>query len=978
MSITVATLKALLTMDVSDFTSGARQARVATSNLEEGVTRAGITTGALGGFIGDFALQAVNGIGRVAKAAVTMGLQSAAGAEQANIAFTKFFNNNNEAATAFQKKLMDFAAQTPFEFPELRESASRFMAVGVAADRIIPIMSALGDSISAVGGSSEQIGRATTALIQMQQKGKVTGEEMMQLTEAGIPAWDALASVMGVSVPEAMKKVEQGAVGAGVMLEAMETRAGAAMQRTTGMMQVQSQTLMGLWSTFKDTLGISLGEAFAPLVKGLEAVLPQVTSGLNDVLAVVGPALSTVMVTLLNAFSTLIPVIVPLIQILGGALAEVAVILAGGLMQVITELQPHLPELVEAFVQLAVAAAHLLVAIAPLLVVFLTMRVEVLTALAQALTAVLVAITPLTSAIANNTVAVHAILLAFTAWKAINMVSTVMALLPALAMGVVSFITYSIAAWEAAAAVIAATWPILLIVAAIALLVAGLIFAYTHWQFFRDFVDSSWQALQVLIGWVVTAAGVIGELAGKVAEAAQTGWGWIVTAAEAVGNFAGRLAEAAQTVAGWVSTGVSALIDFFTDLPNRVIQGRDAIYDFAVMAGTALMDLTTQLPGMVAGWVTSFLSWIPGVLAALPGQLAYIAGYIIGWLLGTAIMLIAGLAVWSYQFLQWAVGVANSIPGWLLSIAIAIWNWLFEVAATFAPQLVSWLVAFRDWAYQLAVSAGFWLMDTSNAIWNWVAATAAALPGNLVSWLMAFGAWGAQLAAGMATWVAGAAVALWNWITSTAAALPGNLAGWLSSFSNWAVTLAVSFPGWLASAGNAILGWIQGIPGMLSGAISSLTSIGRNIAEAIWNGIQGMAGWLMDKVRSFATGIVDGVKDAMHIGSPSKDMIYVGEMLSRGIAVGFESDAVRLQSSIAATMGNLSFGTDVGAGATSGLGGASTGGNVVVIQSGAVQVSVSGAGRDSVDLAEEIRRVLAPVLTQFANDVRTEVRGRRT
>ena len=52
----------------------------------------------------------------------------------------------------------------------------------------------------------------------MQAKGKAASQEMMQLTEAGIPAWQMLADKIGVSVPEAMKMVEKGAVSADTAL----------------------------------------------------------------------------------------------------------------------------------------------------------------------------------------------------------------------------------------------------------------------------------------------------------------------------------------------------------------------------------------------------------------------------------------------------------------------------------------------------------------------------------------------------------------------------------------------------------------------------------------------------------------------------------------------------------------------------------------------------------------------------------------
>jgi hypothetical protein len=54
----------------------------------------------------------------------------------------------------------------------------------------------------------------------------------------------------------------------------------------------------------------------------------------------------------------------------------------------------------------------------------------------------------------------------------------------------------------AAAATIAATWPILAIIAAVALLSAGVIYAYDHWGWFRTAVNAAGADLKVFAGWL--------------------------------------------------------------------------------------------------------------------------------------------------------------------------------------------------------------------------------------------------------------------------------------------------------------------------------------------------------------------------------------------------------------------------------------------------------------------------------------------
>lgn len=77
----------------------------------------------------------------------------------------------------------------------------------------------------------------------------------------------------------------------------------------------------------------------------------------------------------------------------------------------------------------------------------------------------------------------------------------------------------------------------------------------------------------------------------------------------------------------------------------------------------------------------------------------------------------------------------------------------------------------------------------------------------------------------------------------------------------------------------------------LTSAISKIGEIGKNLVQGLWNGLTGMGNWLKDKIRSFASGIVDNIKSSLGIHSPStvfRDEI--GKMLPQGLAIGIEAD----------------------------------------------------------------------------------------
>lgn len=205
-----------------------------------------------------------------------LGLGFDAMREQAQIAFTTMLGSA-EAATAYLDDLAKFAARTPFEFPDLVQAAQRMMAMGFSADDVLPKLTAIGDAVAALGGTGEVVNRVTIALGQMMAKGKVSAQEMMQLTEAGIPAWKYLAEVMGVDVAKAMETVEKNTVGAKGAIDAIVLGMSTDF---AGMMEAQSQTLNGLISTIKDTTQQILGSVLMPLFVALKDALSTLANDL--------------------------------------------------------------------------------------------------------------------------------------------------------------------------------------------------------------------------------------------------------------------------------------------------------------------------------------------------------------------------------------------------------------------------------------------------------------------------------------------------------------------------------------------------------------------------------------------------------------------------------------------------------------------------------------------------------------------------
>ncbi|HLF76645.1 MAG TPA: tape measure protein [Dehalococcoidia bacterium] len=236
---------------------------------------------------GTLAAKAAEGILSLGKSVLGTGISFNAMKEQASIAFTTMLGSGQEAKQ-FLDELQAFAARTPFEFPDLIHGSQRLLAMGFTAGQVMPTLTAVGDAVAAMGGGAELIDQVTRALGQMQAKGKASAEEMLQLTEAGIPAWQNLADKIGTSVPEAMKLVSDGVVSSRTVIDAQIEGINRSFG---GMMDQQSKTFSGMLSTLKDTFTQAAGQVLQPFFErasgGMERLIqltnsPSFTAGIDE------------------------------------------------------------------------------------------------------------------------------------------------------------------------------------------------------------------------------------------------------------------------------------------------------------------------------------------------------------------------------------------------------------------------------------------------------------------------------------------------------------------------------------------------------------------------------------------------------------------------------------------------------------------------------------------------------------------------
>ena len=98
-------------------------------------------------------------------------------------------------------------------------------------------------------------------------------------------------------------------------------------------------------------------------------------------------------------------------------------------------------------------------------------------------------------------------------------------------------------------------------------------------------------------------------------------------------------------------------------------------------------------------------------------------------------------------------------------------------------------------------------------------------------------------------------------------------------------------------------------------------SIGKNIIDGIWSGIQAGWDWLTGNVKNLATNLFNAAKDALGIHSPSRKFKYLGEMCVAGFDDGIQDlmSTDGITKNINASISTVSAGIS-GNGTSTGLG----------------------------------------------------------
>lgn len=210
------------------------------------------------------------------KALAAAGVQMNAVIEQSSLAFTR---STGSAAAAFRhlRGLQMLAVRTAYDFGTLLESSKALQAWGYRAEDVVPIMEAVGNALAASGRfTQEYINRVILALGQIRQKGRLYGQELRQLAEAGIPMAAALTAAFG----KPLDQLEKMRISADQAVDAL-IRYIQQSPKYANAIADQMRTLPGLLQRIRETGEIVLGYVASPFYLGLKGILARVADFLG-------------------------------------------------------------------------------------------------------------------------------------------------------------------------------------------------------------------------------------------------------------------------------------------------------------------------------------------------------------------------------------------------------------------------------------------------------------------------------------------------------------------------------------------------------------------------------------------------------------------------------------------------------------------------------------------------------------------------
>ena len=301
--------------------------------------------------------------------------------EQYTTNFTTMLGSQ-EAAVKKVEELKKFAASTPLSMDDLAKGTQTLLAFGVESENSTGILRQLGDIAL---GDADKMQRLSTAFGKATAAGKVTGDTVQQMIDAG---WNPLIQISksaGETMEETQKRMSAGKISVEELQSAMEAVTSGTGQFAGGM-EAASHTTQGLISTLQDNARALVGDVFQPISDGLlgevlpsaiEAISSLTTAfrenGISGMIEAAGGIVGSAIGEFTNALPQFVSAAVEIVKSLVNGIKDNLPQIAEGAVTTVETLADGiidmLPDIIETGLKLIVALANSLITHLPQLIV---------------------------------------------------------------------------------------------------------------------------------------------------------------------------------------------------------------------------------------------------------------------------------------------------------------------------------------------------------------------------------------------------------------------------------------------------------------------------------------------------------------------------------------------------------------------------------------------------------------------------------
>lgn len=283
----IAKLAVLITGDASPLRVAMDQAANAVSSFANSANASG-AGGGLSGLLGLATkfpgwTAAIAAAGTAVVAFGRVGVTAAANMEQLRISL-EVMTGSAAQANALIADMQKLSLETPLEMEGIQQAGKTLMAMGEPVGAIINDLKMLGD---VAAGTGQPLNELAQVFGQVMQAGRLTGNELRQFNERGVPLLAVLSEQLGVTKSRIRDMVEAGEISSAQVVAAFESMSGAG-GKFANMMERQTDTLIGQWNKFKENMTIIAMEVFKPMAEVLKELLVVINQAMDAIIRFFG------------------------------------------------------------------------------------------------------------------------------------------------------------------------------------------------------------------------------------------------------------------------------------------------------------------------------------------------------------------------------------------------------------------------------------------------------------------------------------------------------------------------------------------------------------------------------------------------------------------------------------------------------------------------------------------------------------------